>query len=526
MPLVSSGQVLSGQNETGAAWGVVSGGLAEDDIFGGYNNETSGSLEVYSGGVASGCTVNDDETSAQDYDFDQGPIFVVDAGGSAVGTFLSSVYPFFGVGVVYGETISTHVEWGAVEEAGAGGLTLSSIVESRAEEIALSGGLVSGATVEAAATLIVSGGGSAVDVTASGYRAYDIVDSGGLLSLGDMSSGALAIISAGGLAEDVTISSGATISVFGTASGLILAGGTIQLEGGGVDSATTGTGTYVFDSGTFSGRMPVRPGADYDVDATATFNLIAGAVVSGVTVEGELVVSGTASNTILDYGVLDEVAGGVLVGASGTGTIVYGSGLVLSGATLDAAHVVLEIGSGGVLDSSDVTAPSTLIIVDGGVMSGGTIEGAVIDYGVMSNVTIDGPAPAIISADGTLYGTGTFDGGDVASGATLIVEGTYAREVASGVTVEGTMIVFGSAVNTILDGGVLVQSGVGVLDGLAGSGTIIYDVNLTNASLNSPDVLFEMGSGFYLLRRRRHQRINPDPRVRRQWPNSYRMRAN
>ena len=159
-------------------------------------------------------------------------------------------------------------------------------------------------------------------------------------------------------------------------------------------------------------------------------------------------------------------------------------------------HLVLEIGSGGVLNDSDLTAPSTLIIADGGVMSGGTVEGALIDFGVVSNVTIDGPAPAIISADGTLNGTGTFDGGDVASGATLIVEGTYSREVASGVTVEGTMIVYGSAVNTILDGGVLVQSGVGVLDGLSGSGTIVYDVDLSNASLNSPDVLFEIGSGF------------------------------
>ena len=80
MPLVSSGQVLSGQNETGAAWGVVSGGLAEDDIFGGYNPETSGSLEIYSGGVASGCTVNDDGV-AELGNAGGGPVFVVDAGG-------------------------------------------------------------------------------------------------------------------------------------------------------------------------------------------------------------------------------------------------------------------------------------------------------------------------------------------------------------------------------------------------------------------------------------------------------------
>ena len=493
MPLVSSGQVLSGQNETGAAWGVVSGGLAEDDVFGGYDPETSGSLEVYAGGVASGCTVNDDITAEQGLG-SQGPVFVVDAGGSAVNTVLSAVTPFV-FATIYGETTGTTVEADFMVEVGAGGLTVSSLVEGLSEEVVLSGGVASGATLQDEGALIISGGGSAVDV-ALNNECNETVENGGFLSLGVLSGTAQAIISSGGVADELTISTGAVISVLGAASGLVLAGGTIQVEGGGVVSTTTGTGTIIYDGGTFSGRMPVKPGVDYEVDATAVFYLSAGAVVSGVTLQGELIVSGTASNTVLDYGVLDEVGGGVLVGASGTGTIVYGSGLVLSGATLDAAHVVLEIGSGGVLDDSDLTAPSTLIIADGGVMSGGTVEGALIDYGVVSDVTIDGPAPAIISADGTLYGTGTFDGGDVASGATLIVEGAYSREVASGATVEGTMIVYGSAVNTILDGGVLVQSGVGVLDGLSGSGTIVYDVDLSNASLNSPDVLFEVGSGF------------------------------
>ena len=248
---------------------------------------------------------------------------------------LSAVTPF-ALGIVYGQTTGTTVEADFMVEVGAGGLTVSSLVEGLSQEVVLSGGVVSGATLQNEGALIVSGGGSAVDATLTN-ECNETVDSGGFLSLSVLSGTARAIISSGGVADDLTISSGAIASVYGTLSGLVLAGGTVQVEGGGGVSATTGSGSIIYDGGTFSGRMPVEPGVDYDIDSTATFYLSAGVHVSGVTVEGELIVSGTASNTILDYGVLDEVSGGVLAGASGTGTIVYGSGLVLSGATLDAA---------------------------------------------------------------------------------------------------------------------------------------------------------------------------------------------
>ena len=78
----------------------------------------------------------------------------------------------------------------------------------------------------------------------------------------------------------------------------------------------------------------IGPGGTMDggeVTSISTLVVESGAFVSGVTVAGEMIVSGYASNTILDYGTLEEVGGGVLVGATGTGAIEYGGGLSLSG---------------------------------------------------------------------------------------------------------------------------------------------------------------------------------------------------
>ena len=247
-------------------------------------------------------------------------------------------------------------------------------------------------------------------------------------------------------------------------------------------------------------------------------------MVSGVTVAGEMIVYGAASNTNLEYGTLEEMGGGVLVGATGTGAIEYGGGLVLNGAVFNADNVVYEIGWNGVMNAGSVTSVSTLVVEAGALASGVTVAGAMIVSGTASNTVLQGGELEVLG-NGALAGEGgsgavvfgagavasgaimndvaasftaaagaQLDGGDVAAGVVLTVK---AGASASGVSVTGEMIVSGTASNTILAGGALEQLGGGVLAGASGSGTIIYGsgVNLSGATMNGPAIVLEVNAG-------------------------------
>jgi len=263
------------------------------------------------------------------------------------------------------------------------------------------------------------------------------------------------------------------------------------------------------------------------VGSNATLVINKGGVASGVTVSAgaTLVASGLVSNTILDFGTLEELGGGNVIGATGTGTIEYGSGLVLNNATFNAGNVVYEIGSGAVMNGGQVTSVSTLVVASGATASGVTVNGALVDSGVVSNVILANDATLFQDGSGKVngesgVGTIVFAGGSVVSGETMNagsivfsaaggaqVDGGSLTSVStlvvgagalvSGVTVAGEMIVYGSASNTILNFGTLEEMGGGVLVGATGTGAIEYGGGLTlnGAVFNAGNVVYEIGPG-------------------------------
>jgi len=263
------------------------------------------------------------------------------------------------------------------------------------------------------------------------------------------------------------------------------------------------------------------------VGSNATLVIDHGGFASGLTVSAgaTVVASGLVSSTILDFGTLEQFAGGSLVGATGTGTIEYGSGLVLSNATFNAGNVVYEIGSGAVMDGGQVTSVSTLQVASGATASGVTVNGALVDSGVVSNVILANGAKLYQYGNGKLVGesgngTVVFAGGSVISGETMNASGIVfsaagganvqggsltsvstlvvgAGAVVSGINLAGEMIVYGTASNTVLNYGTLVEMGGGVLVGATGTGAIEYGGGLTlnGAVFNAGNVVYEIGPG-------------------------------
>ena len=129
------------------------------------------------------------------------------------------------------------------------------------------------------------------------------------------------------------------------------------------------------------------------VTSVSTLVVEAGAQVSGVTVAGEMIVSGYASNTILAGGTLEQVGGGALAGAGGNGTIIYGAGVVLSGAVMNGPAIVLEVAAGATFEASDITSVSTVVALAGVTASGITVEGELIvnaGAAVAGSMVLDG----------------------------------------------------------------------------------------------------------------------------------------
>ena len=380
-------------------------------------------------------------------------------------------------------------------------------------ELAVVGGSVSGVDIVNGEILLQSGAwASGVDVA-----------SGSELNVGNNTS-----------------VNGATVAGFlfddGWASNIDLAGGTLEVYSGSVLNTVSGFGTLEYAGGqTLSGAVFANANIIYEVDSGATAaggsvtsvtTLVVGSAgaASGVTVAGELIVSGTTSNTILAGGTVEVVSGGTLSGVSGSGTIVYGAGETLSNHAFNSSVVVFEAASGAQLDGGDVTSVSTLVVEAGAVASGVTVAGEMIVSGTASHTILQGGelevlgngalagesgggavvfgAGAVasgaimndVSASFTAAAGAQLDGGDVAAGVVLTVD---AGALASGVTVEGELIVYGTASNTHLDYGTLVEMGGGVLVGATGTGAIEYGGGLTlnGAVFNAGNVVYEIGPG-------------------------------
>jgi len=268
------------------------------------------------------------------------------------------------------------------------GLGSNTILAGGTVEV-LNGGVLTG---ESGAGTVVFGGGSVVSgVTMNAGHIVFSAAAGAQLHGGDLSSVSTLVVGAGAVVSGLTVEGEAI--VYGTASNTILDFGTLEEMGGGVLVGATGTGAIEYGGGlTLNGAVfnagnvvyEIGPGGTMNagsVSSVSTLVVEAGALVSGVTVAGEMIVSGVASNTILAGGALEEIGGGALIGASGNGTIIYGSGVVLSNAVMDGPAIVLEVGSGATFKASDITSVSTVVALAGVVASGITVEGELIVNG-------------------------------------------------------------------------------------------------------------------------------------------------
>jgi autotransporter passenger strand-loop-strand repeat protein len=460
------------------------------------------------------------------------------------GSSLDTVVGYNAVEVVSsgGVSLDATVQSGGRQNAD-GGLVLSATVESGGNEYVESGGVLSASTVLSGGILTISSpggivsnvtidsGGLAIDraslVIGSGQSFVDdygpsgavvasttvlgglTVLSGGVLQAFnfELESGGSLTIDTGAPVSSAIVDSGAVLSLGATQSldattvsaGGQLLGGTLAAQYQGFDSTDAGLVSGLALNG-LQIELEVAAGGVADALDAIEGDIFVdpGGVVSGATLSNGtlMVVSGTASNTILDYGTLVEEGPGVLVGASGTGTIDY-QGIVISGATLASPTVVYEIttynGAYGKLENSDVTAASTLIEGYGAQMVSCTVEGALIASGSTFYTTIDGPAVGVVET------YGYFLGGDIASGSTLVVS-QYAN--VDNTTVEGTLVVEGVASGIVFDGGTVEQIGSGaIVAGGSGSGTLIFGGGFTlqSATLNAPHIVYEIAYGAQLL---------------------------
>ena len=460
---------LTISSPTGSAYFSVDNGVSALD----YWNPTSGNGDLGDWAASAGADVYDDfSNTGTNYltttDIELMNILGYNMSYNPATTVMNGV-------TALGQAVNS----GVAETVLSGGQWLGGSVGSNATLVVSNGGLVSGITLLPGAileaygavsntvlsygTLEEFGGGTLVGASGTGtieygsglvlnnatFNANNVVyeiGSGAVMNGGQVTSVSTLVVASGATASGVTV--GGVMVDSGVVSNVVLAGSAkLYQDASGTLTGESGAGTIVFAGGSVitgetmnasgivfsaAGGATVHGG---DVTSVSTLVVGAGAVASGVTVEGEVIVSGTMSNTILDYGTIEQVAGGVLVGATGTGAIEYGGGLVLNGAVFNASNVVYEIGPGGTMNVGSVTSVATLVVEAGAL--------------------------------------------------------------ASGVSVFGEMIVSGMASNTILKGGVLEQIGGGSLVGASGSGIIVYGsgVNLSGATMNGPAIVLEVGSG-------------------------------
>jgi hypothetical protein len=141
-----------------------------------------------------------------------------------------------------------------------------------------------------------------------------------------------------------------------------------------------------------------------------------------------MVVYGSATDTILDGGVLEEIGSGALIGATGTGTIIYD--VNLTGASLNSPYVVFEMGSGATFAASDVTSVSTLILAPGASGIDDSVEGELI---VIAGATL-------ASGGLTLNGGEAIIGGAVSGGQAVTFSGSGGHLVIDDVATFGAVI--------------------------------------------------------------------------------------
>ena len=370
-------QVLSGQVDTGDAISV------------------SGTIEILSGGSATGSTVGDTAAPTGDVEnatsiVDGGQTIVISSGQVDIGDIVlaGGLLLVESRGTASGTTISA----GGTELVSGGndigalifgaqlvsrGLVSSGTVEAGGIETLFLAGVALKTTLSAGGMLVVSNGGAAVDAAvASGGT--EQVAAGGSVAFATVALGGLEIVSAGGSAS-ATAMAGGEQDVFGTVAGTILGAGTIDVFAGGVISAAmVSAGTLTVASGGTNVAAVVTGG---------TVNVLAGAVETGTTVSqgteaigaggiasGSVLVAIAVNNPFASVTAIELVSsGGTAVGtmlsAQQGGGNASAAQIILSGATALGTQIVC-------LNDVSLGIDLLQIVSSAGTALGTTVSGA------------------------------------------------------------------------------------------------------------------------------------------------------
>ncbi|HEV2336832.1 MAG TPA: hypothetical protein VGS13_15110 [Stellaceae bacterium] len=402
---ISAGQTSSGIIvERGGTLDVLSGGIASGTGLIGdfFRNAT---LDVESGGVTRDTVI-----------IDQGDEFV-SSGGVADGTvvnasgfILASTLEVLSGGVASGTVLSGAHDQSAALEVWSGGVASDTEVSDGGYLLVLDGGIANGAVVGSGGIInaggvvsrTVVGSGGTEEVTLGGIASGTLITSGGsqTIGIGGVASGATVMaggkqhVFAGGTARRTIVSGGSeNISASGRASGgMIGSGGVERVYGSATWGLVASGGRQIVESGGVAHGAAVKHGAHQIV--------YSGGVTRGTVLEGgSEIVYGTASGGRVNLRGLETVRGT----ASG-GTIRRG---------------IIEVASGG-------TASGTVTFI-----SGGTLR---LDAGASFTGDISGFAiPDRIDLRGVAFGSGTtssfVEALDNTSGMLTVSDGTHSVQL-------------------------------------------------------------------------------------------------
>ena len=450
--LVSGGGALLGAGDlTGSV--RVAGALSGLTVGGQLNGQST--VEILAGGSANGVILADVQG---ENGFTE---FLVDSGGSATGTVISSGAFFEN----YGLASATIVSAGGEADLFAGAVTVGDTVRFDGSEVVSSGGVASGTTVQRGGVEIVYSGGAASGAATQSGGTFDLyggtatgvlIQSGGALGyFGDIASNLTA-----GQMTSATVLSGVTVSSGGfidLENDTVLNGVTVSVRAGGiVEDMTVNAGAVVLGPGELEGAITVA------------------GVISGVTIGDAYnnfnfveIESGGAARSII----LADVAG-----PYGGQTLNVDSGASVTGTVVSAASILADHGSA-----------RTTIVASGGVenvFSGGLSTSDTISNGGSALLFGGLAAGIIVRAGGVVSGLGTTSGARLHGGRETLSSGSYAagtEVVSSGIltllggsTASGTQLYRGGR-ETVSSGSVASRSRVldkGVIDVYADGTTV------------------------------------------------------
>ena len=307
------------------------------------------------------------------------------------------------------------------------------IVVSSGTTFTVSGGQTfSGITVEHGGALIVSSGGTASATSDAGTEEVYGRDVSGSVIGTDIGGGAAYVgyqnVHSGGVASSTTIASAGEQDVLsgGSAVGAeVLGGGWQVVSAGGTAFNTVNSGTE-FISGTVSGTTVLRGQEEIYTGGLAISSTVGtGAnqiVSSGGTANGTTVLSGgyqyvysagIANGAIVANFGHQEIEGGGIA----SGTTVSGGGYqdIFGGGTASAAAIgsgsFQNVLGGGIAVGTVITSGATQAVSAGGVASNTLLAGAQVVYGSAVDTIIDSSGYNNVNSGGTTIGTIINSGG-------------------------------------------------------------------------------------------------------------------